>query len=112
MYSINEHQLSFILRDLRSQGILNESLQHDLLDHICIIIEQNIEKEEDFEGFYAKTIRTFYRKELCEIEEETNTLLTFKNHVPLSRNQFFLLLFTIFIGPFLGYIISWLVDSG
>jgi hypothetical protein len=112
MYSINEKQIDFILNDIHARGINIESLQRDLLDHICIIIEQTLEKEEDFEECYLQVIRTFYRKELHELEEETIFLLTCKNHIALSRNWFFLLLFTIFIGPFIGYDIVWLANSG
>jgi hypothetical protein len=112
MYCITGQQIDFILNDISQHGIKMESLQCDLLDHICIIIEQNLEEEGDFEAFYASTIKAFYKRELREIEEETVFLLTNKNHWAFSRNQFFLLLFTIFIGPFIGYIIAWLATSG
>jgi hypothetical protein len=112
MYSLNEQQIDFILGDIHARGVRLESLQYDLLDHVCVIIEQQLEKEEDFEECYSQTIRTFYRKELCEIEEETIFLLACRNRLTLSRNQFFVLLFTIFIGPFVSYDLAWLVTSG
>ena len=112
MYSLNEQQIDFILGDINARGIRLESLQYDLLDHICVIIEQQLEKEEDFEQCYLQTIRTFYRNELCEIEDETVFMLECRNRVRLSRNQFFFLLFTIFIGPFISYDLAWLVTSG
>ena len=112
MYSLNEQQIDFILGDIKARGIRLESLQYDLLDHICVIVEQTLEKEEDFDQCYLQTIRAFYRNELCEIEEETVFLLECRNRVSLSRNQFFGLLFTIFIGPFVSYDLAWLVTSG
>jgi hypothetical protein len=102
MYSISDQQIDFILSDLYSKGIKLEGLQSNLLDHICILIEQNLEQDEDFEQYYSTTLKTFYQKELREIEEETLFLLRYKNHLRLSRNQFFLLLFIVFIGPFIG----------
>jgi hypothetical protein len=102
MYSISDQQIDFILSDLHSKGIKIEGLQSNLLDHICILIEQNLEQDEDFEQYYSTTLKTFYQKELREIEEETLFLLRYKNHLRLSRNQFFLLLFIVFIGPFIG----------
>lgn len=111
MYYISEQQINFILDDISRRGIKIESLQCDLLDHICIIIEQNLEEGGDFEQFYEATIRTFYKKELREIEEETIFLATLKNHLVLSRNQFFLLLFIVLIGPFIGYDLTWLATS-
>ena len=112
MYSLNEQQIDFILSDIHARGIRLESLQYDLLDHVCVIVEQTLEKEEDFEQCYLQTIRTFYRNELCEIEDETVFMLECRNRVRLSRNQFFFSLFTIFIGPFISYDLAWLVTSG
>jgi len=113
MYCISDHQIDFIQRDINRHGIITESLQQNLLDHICIIIEQNLEQNGDFEQFYATTIKTFYKEELREIEEETLFLLTSKGpHALFSRNQFFFLLFLVFIGPFIAYDLAWMRDSG
>jgi hypothetical protein len=112
MYSLNEQQIDFILGDIKARGVRLESLQSDLLDHICVIIEQQLERETDFEPCYEATIRSFYRQELREIEAETLFLLACRNRLTLSRNQFFLLLFTIFIGPFVSIDLAWLVRSG
>jgi len=111
MYCLSDKQIDFILSDLSAHGIKIESLQHNLLDHICIMIEQDLEADGDFEEFYATTIKAFYKEELREIEEETLFLLAFKNHLSLSRTQFFLLLFMIFIGSFIGGDILWLLFS-
>jgi hypothetical protein len=112
MYTLNEQQLDFILSDINARGVRLESLQYDLLDHICVIVEQRLEKEEDFEQCYKTTIRAFYRQELREIEDETLFLLACRNRLVLSKSQFFLLLFTIFTGPFLSIDLAWLVTSG
>lgn len=112
MYRISDQQIDFILADLTARGIRIGSLQQNLLDHICIMIEQNMQPDGDFEEYYHTAIKAFYKKELREIEEETVFLLTARNRLVLSRNQFFLLLFTLFIGPFIGYDVAWLVTSG
>jgi hypothetical protein len=112
MYSLNDKQLDFILGDINARGVRLESLQYDLLDHICVIIEQTLEKEEDFEPCYEATISAFYRQELREIEDETLFLLARRNRLTLSRSLFFVLLFAIFIGPFVGCDLAWLVRSG
>ena len=75
MYRITDENIDFILEDLRKRGIRTESLQLNLLDHICIIIEENLDEHGDFERFYAETIKSFYQKELFELENETNYLL-------------------------------------
>jgi len=112
MYCLSDQQIDFILNDLHTHGITTESLKSDLLDHICIIIEQNLAADGDFQQFYSSVIRSFYRQELSEIEEETRLLLTYGHRWALSRNQFFLLLFTLLIGPFIGYdlLCTWMVS--
>lgn len=85
MYSLTNQQIDYILDDIRARGIEMESLQGDLLDHICCIIEHNLEANGDFESFYNKTITSFYKKELREIEEETISLLTFKHYYQMKK---------------------------
>ena len=112
MYRISDEQLDFILHDLSTRGIETESLRYDLLDHVCVIIEQELGEGEDFEACYTSAITTFYKQELREIEEETRWLLTCRHHLVLTRNMFFLLLFLIFLGPFIAYPYAWVVSHG
>lgn len=85
MYCISEKQIDFILNDISARGIEMVSLQQDLLDHVCCIIEHNLEKDGDFESFYLNTISSFYKQELKEIEEETINLQTFKNYYIMKK---------------------------
>lgn len=85
MYCISETQIDFILNDIRARGIGIESLQQNLLDHICCIIEHDLEEDGDFEGFYLSAIATFYKVELKEIEVETIHLLTHKNYYFMKK---------------------------
>ncbi len=85
MYQLSDQQIDFILDDISARGVEMESLQQNLLDHVCCIIEQNLEANGDFESFYQKTIKTFYKDELWEIEEETLLLLTYKNYYTMKK---------------------------
>lgn len=85
MYCISETQIDFILDDIRARGIGIESLQQNLLDHICCVIEQDLDENGDFEGFYLSAISTFYKVDLKEIEEETIHLLTNKNYYIMKK---------------------------
>jgi len=85
MYQLSEKQIDYILNDISARGVEMESLQQNLLDHVCCIIEQNLEAKGDFESFYQKTIKTFYKDALWEIEEETLSLLTFKNYYIMKK---------------------------
>jgi hypothetical protein len=85
MYSLNEQQIDFILDDISARGIRMEELRLSLLDHICIIIEQNLPPNGDFEKFYASAIKEFYKVELYEIEQETIHLLKRKNRYSMKK---------------------------
>lgn len=85
MYRLSEQQIDYILNDISARGIEMESLQQNLLDHICCIIEHDLEEHGDFENFYQKTIKTFYKDALWEIEEETLLLLTYKNYYTMKK---------------------------
>lgn len=85
MYRITDQQVDFILDDIRRRGVEMEDLQYNLLDHICCIIEQNLEADGDFEGYYQQIITRFYKQQLSEIEEETIQLLTFKNYYGMKK---------------------------
>jgi len=85
MYHLTEKQIDYIFNDIGARGVEMKSLQLNLLDHICCIIEQNLEETGDFESFYQKTIKTFYKDALWELEEETIFLLTFKNYYHMKK---------------------------
>jgi hypothetical protein len=85
MYCLSEEQIGYILSDIRRRGVEMEDLQLNLLDHICCIVEQNLKEGEDFEAFYSQTIPRFFKHELWEIEQETITLLTFKDYYAMKK---------------------------
>lgn len=85
MYCISDQQIDFILDDISARGVKMVSLQQDLLDHICCIIEHNLDEDGDFEGFYFTEIAKFYEKQLTEIEEETIHLLIHKNYYTMKK---------------------------
>lgn len=87
MYRISEQQIDFILNDISARGVEMESLQQNLLDHICCIIEHDLEENGDFESFYQTTVKRFYKDALWEIEEETLRLLTFKNYYTMKKTM-------------------------
>lgn len=85
MYTLTDAQIEFILEDIRRDGIELEDLQLNLLDHICCIIEQELEANGDFEHFYQQVKSRFYKHKLAELEEETHLLLTFKHYYTMKK---------------------------
>lgn len=85
MYCITDEQITYILNDIKRNGVDMEDLQLNLLDHICCIVEQELEENGNFEQFYQRTVKRFYKNDLHEIEEETINLLTFKNYYAMKK---------------------------
>ncbi len=85
MYNITDTQVDFILDDIERRGVVTEDVRYNILDHVCCIIENEMDGDMNFNEFYRNTIARFYKKELGEIEEETQVLLTFKNYYAMKR---------------------------
>jgi hypothetical protein len=87
MYHLSEEQVNYIRADIKRRGIEIESLQEDLLDHICCIMEERMQENANFETVYSSVIKTFYKTELKEIETETIILLTNKNYYTMKKSM-------------------------
>ena len=104
METLTDQQVDFIARVIRAHGIQLEDLQDNLLDHICILVEQGLEQGGSFEEVLARVFRTFYRKELYELEEEALFLSSVKGRrLVLSRGRFFRLAFGVLLAPYALY---------
>ena len=110
MISPNELQIDFILADLENRGIKNDELRGVMLDHICSIFEHDYPEAACFEEIYGEIISSFFERRLSEIESQIILLSKFRNHLALTRQSFFSLIFSILITPFLLvnlFSISW-----
>lgn len=108
MSPLTDERIDYIVADLYAHGIRLEGLRDNLLDHICILVEEKLEAGGDFETAYATVIPTFYRRELYELEEEALFLASLRGpNVVLSRGLFFVLAFALVLGPWLAYIAQW-----
>ncbi len=85
VYELSKDQVDFILEDVRRNGIETEELQLNLLDHICCVIENEMSPEKNFDEFYRSVLPRFFKKELKEIQEETDLLLTFKYYYAMKK---------------------------
>lgn len=103
MYSLSNEQVDLIDRDLIRLGLHTESVRTNILDHLCIMIEQEIACADEFEEAYRNILPAFYNKELREIERQTQLLLWSRDHLILTKLQFFALLFFLLVGPCIMY---------
>ena len=85
MYSLSDKQVDFVLDDIGKRGIITEDVKYNILDHVCCIIENEMNEGMNFEKVYGNTIARFYQNELSEIEVETQKLLTFKHYYAMKR---------------------------
>lgn len=85
MYQLKDKHIDFILNDISARGVTIEDLQYNLLDHVCCIIENKLEENGDFEGFYFQVIQSFFKNDLKEIEDETISLIIFKNYYTMKK---------------------------
>ena len=100
---LSKEQVDFILNDIRRNGIQTEELQLNLLDHICCVIENEMSPERNFDEFYRSVLQRFFKKELKEIQEETDLLLTFKYYYAMKKVMLrsgMLSAFTFIVGSF------------
>ena len=85
MVELSKNQVQYILKDIHRNGIQNEDLAHNLLDHICCILEEELDDTHSFETHYPLVFKRFFKKEMAEIEEETQLLLTFQNYYAMKN---------------------------
>jgi hypothetical protein len=60
-----------IKADLVSRGLTYERLIDDLLDHVCCMVEEYMEKGKDFESSYSQILDSIGEKQLPEIQHQT-----------------------------------------
>jgi len=75
MHEISEKQLDFIIRFIRKKGVRNRHLENDLVDHICCMIEEEMEKEMPFFDAFMKTVRSFGPHGLLKLQIQTNLFI-------------------------------------
>lgn len=87
MVSLSDEQIAFIENDIRIRGITSPELGIDLLDHICCLIERELDEYRNFEAVYQKTLALFGDNGLKEIQDETNRLLIFKHYYRMNSTM-------------------------
>ncbi len=85
MRNVTDEEVTFIDHDLTVRGIVLEELRDNLIDHICCIIEHESQQNEDFSKCYERVLPQFFKKELQEIQTETDYLLKFKNFYTMKK---------------------------
>lgn len=85
MYRLTDEQIGFIADEIARRGIFRDDLLHNILDHVCCMLEEELRDETEFKSCYELIIRKFYKDRLSELEEETDFLLTYKNYYTMKK---------------------------
>lgn len=75
---IIEDQLHRIRNDLVAKGLTYESLQDDILDHLCCMIEEKLDEGDDFESSYGEIMSEIEGDTFSNLQHQTLLLLDHK----------------------------------
>lgn len=78
MGSLSENQIDYINDVLINHGIGYDELRHDLLDHVCCMIEKELNNSKGFEVCLEEALQTFGKENFKVIQESTLYLLNQK----------------------------------
>ena len=78
MATLSEQQIDKIFDLIVDNGVSYESLQVDLLDHVCCMVEQKMDEGKSFGDSLKLALQEFGYKHFSEIQEATIYLLTLK----------------------------------
>lgn len=72
---VSAAQIAVIRQYIARSGIINESLQNDVLDHLCCVIEIKLSKGKNFDLAFQEAVEELAPEGLIEIQRETVFLL-------------------------------------
>ena len=81
MSELSEDHIVFIYEDLKAKGMSIQELVDEMVDHICCLIEPEIEKGISFQNAYNNLINNLGKDTFKNIEHQTllSTNLKFQN---------------------------------
>jgi hypothetical protein len=65
---LNQRQIKVILWDLEKGGVTDPNLRDDLLDHLCCLVEEEIQRTPDFKTAYLKVRASFTHFRLVQVK--------------------------------------------
>lgn len=79
MVELTENQIDLISAYIKQNGIAQDELHADLLDHVCTSIESRLQQGESFDDAFHYTLKLFGPGGLKQVQIETFELLTEMN---------------------------------
>lgn len=79
MAELSEAQVGLVSAFIKQNGVAQDELHDDLLDHVCTSMENRMQQGESFEEAFQYTIKLFGPGGLKQVQNETFELLTEMN---------------------------------
>ncbi|MCB0755836.1 MAG: hypothetical protein KDB98_09600 [Flavobacteriales bacterium] len=79
MAELSEAQIELVSAYIKQNGVAQDELHDDLLDHVCTSMELRIQQGESFDEAFQYTIKLFGPGGLKQVQNETFELLTEMN---------------------------------
>ena len=86
--NLTEEQIIFIKKTLSDEGIQNESLTDDVLDHICCVVEVLLKRGKTFDEALNEAINDLAPNGLKDLEIQTRYLLNSKRIIIMKKLMF------------------------
>jgi hypothetical protein len=83
--SLTDEEVDFIREDIRRRGVFTESLQEDLLDHLCCYIEAQPGDGRPFGEIYRQAVEAFGHNGLQQVQDETLFLINNKHLTTMKK---------------------------
>lgn len=69
MGELTTTQVLYIENDLKSKGLIQHGIKHEILDHVCCLVEQKMESGLPFSQALAESLNAFDDKNFEELKE-------------------------------------------
>ena len=96
MEQLNDDQVNLILNRIVADGVTDNDLQNDLLDHYCCFIEERLLPGFDFEAVYNLAFKNITPNGMQEIQHELYFILNFNKLTTMKRIIYLFGFITVF----------------
>ena len=82
---ISDEQVDYIVREIEKGNVVNQILKDDLLDHMCCLVEIEMDRGVPFEAAYQRAFDQTSPNGYGEIQQETVFLLNYNKIMNMKR---------------------------
>jgi hypothetical protein len=93
---LNDKQITLILDRIIADGVTDNRLQNDLLDHYCCFIEERLLPGADFETVYELAFQNITPNGMNEIQQELYFIINFNKQTTMKRIIYLFGFITVF----------------